>query len=178
VAKRGALVGLVKTAARETNLVAHAKPSVGDGVVRVERERIVQKPRRNLRVGGHRSHDVRHRAQTEIVGAEVIGVLAPRALDFGFPQARLDDADHLVGDLILEVEHIRDRPVEPVGPQMRARLGLDQLPRDAQAIAGLAHAALQDITHAKVPPDLPDVDRPALVGEARIARDHEQPLDA
>src|SRR5271166_1133826 len=50
--------------------------------------------------------------------------------------------------------------------------------RDAEPRARLAHAALQHIAHAKLAPDLSDIDRPSLVGEARIARDHEQPPDA
>ena len=83
----------------------------------------------------------------------------------------------LVGDLILQVENVVQRAVEPVGPEMRAGLRFDQLRGDAQAIARLAHAAFQHIAHAEFAPDLPDVDGPALVDEARIARDHEQPFD-
>ena len=40
------------------------------------------------------------------------------------------------------------------------------------------HAAFQHVAHAEFAPDLPDVDRPALVGERGIARDHEQRLEA
>ena len=42
----------------------------------------------------------------------------------------------------------------------------------------LAHAAFEDIAHAKLAADLPHVDRPALVGEARIAGDHEPTSNA
>ena len=93
-------------------------------------------------------------------------------------QARLDDADDALGDLILKLENVVQRAVEAVGPEMRAGFGFDQLRGDAQPGARLAHAALQHVAHAEFAPDLPDVDRLALVGEARIARDHEQPLDA
>ncbi len=93
-------------------------------------------------------------------------------------QARFDDADNSLGDLILEIEDVVQGAVEAVGPEMRARFRLDQLSGDAQPIARFAYAALQHIAHAEFAPDLPDVDRLALVGEARIARDHEQPLDA
>ena len=41
-------------------------------------------------------------------------------------------------------------------------------------VAGFADAAFEHIAHAEFAPDLPDVWRLALVGEARIARDHEQ----
>ena len=70
------------------------------------------------------------------------------------------------------------RAIEFLGPQMRAGLGLDQLPGDPQRRARLSHAAFQHVAHAKLASDLPDVDRPALVGERGIARDHEQRLEA
>ena len=38
----------------------------------------------------------------------------------------------------------------------------------------LAHAAFEHVAHAELAADLPDVDRAALVGEGRIARDDEQ----
>lgn len=41
---------------------------------------------------------------------------------------------------------------------MRARDGIDKLSGDADASAALANAALQDVTHAKLAPDLSDVD--------------------
>ncbi len=44
--------------------------------------------------------------------------------------------------------------------------------------AGLAHAALEHVAHAELAADLLHVDGPALVGEARVAGDHEQPADA
>jgi hypothetical protein len=58
-----------------------------------------------------------------------------------------------------------------------ARLGFEQLRRDAQARSRLTNAALQYVTHAQLASDLTNVDRFALVGEARIASDHEQPPD-
>src|SRR5438552_131822 len=64
-----------------------------------------------------------------------------------------------------------------VGPNMRAGLSLDELSRDAQAIAAFAQAALEHVANAELAPDLLDVDDLALVGEARIPRDHEQPID-
>ena len=48
---------------------------------------------------------------------------------------------------------------------------VDELRRDADAVSGLAHAALEHIARAELPPGLAHVDVLALVGEARIARD-------
>ena len=56
--------------------------------------------------------------------------------------------------------------------------GLDQLAGHAHMVAGPAHAALEHVAHAEVTADGLHVDRLALVDECRVARDHEQPLDA
>src|SRR6185437_16334545 len=61
---------------------------------------------------------------------------------------------------------------------MRAGLRFDELSGDADAVARLAHAAFEHIAYAELAPDALDVDGLALVDEARIARDHEQPADA
>ena len=93
-------------------------------------------------------------------------------------QARRERADHAFGDAILQLEHILQRAVEFVRPEMGARRGIDQLAGDADAVAGLAHAAFEHVAHAQFARDLLDIDRLALVDEARIARDHEQFLEA
>jgi hypothetical protein len=76
----------------------------------------------------------------KIVGGEIVGRRAPRAFDFGFQDARLDDADDALGDLVLEVEQIVERAFEPVRPEMRAGLGLDELGGDAELVSALANA--------------------------------------
>ena len=120
---------------------------------------------------------MRQRAKIQIVGVEAFGTLSPRPFDLRPPQARLDDAGHLVGYLILQVENVLQRTVIFVGPEMRSGFSFEQLCRDAHASPGLAHASLQHVTHAKLTPDLARVDRLAFVDEARAARGHEEPLD-
>ena len=61
---------------------------------------------------------------------------------------------------------------------MPAGLRLDQLAGDADAGCRLAHAAFEHIAHPEFASDLANVRRLALVSEARISRDHEQPFDA
>ncbi len=61
---------------------------------------------------------------------------------------------------------------------MSTRRGIDQLTCDADTVSGLAHAAFQHIADAELAADLLHVHRAAPVGEARIARDDEQPADA
>src|SRR5262249_38377296 len=64
------------------------------------------------------------------------------------------------------------------GPDMRPGLSLDQLNGNAYPVAGLPHRALQDVADAELAPDLFHIDGLALVNEARIAGDHEEPADA
>ncbi len=61
---------------------------------------------------------------------------------------------------------------------MHAARRVDQLAGDPHPAARPAHAALEHVAHAELAADLLHVDRPAAVGEARVARDHEQPAQA
>jgi hypothetical protein len=122
--------------------------------------------------------EVRHAAQIVVVGVEAFGWLALRALDLGPLELRRNRADDGLGDLILQLENIVERAFEALGPQMRPGGRIDQLPGDAHLVRRLAHAAFQHIAHAELAADLLHVDRAALVGEARITCDHEQPANA
>ena len=55
--------------------------------------------------------------------------------------------------------------------------GLDQLTSDPHPMCCLADAAFEDIAHTEIAADLLYVNRPALVGEARIAGDDKKPAD-
>src|SRR5947207_5023094 len=60
---------------------------------------------------------------------------------------------------------------------MHAASGLNQLGSDAHAIAALPNRAFEHIADAKVTANLLHIDRLSLVGESRIAGDHEKPAD-
>ena len=57
-------------------------------------------------------------------------------------------------DLVLEREDVGCGPLVTLGPQLRARLGIDQLDRDAQPIAAAPYGALDDIADAEFPANL------------------------
>ena len=147
------------------------------GVVRVEREGLLEQPQRLAVVLRRGREDVRQRPEVEVVGVEAPGRLAPGALDLGPPERRLDRAGHPLRHPVLEVEHVRERAVEALRPEMGAALGVDQLARDAHPLASFADAALEHVAHAQLAPDLPHVDGLAPVGEARVAGDDEQARD-
>ena len=60
-------------------------------------------------------------------------------------------------DLPLNREHLGEVPLEALGPQMVAGRRVDQLRRDAQPTALLAHAALHDERDVERVPDRADV---------------------
>ena len=76
-------------------------------------------------------------------------------------------------DLVLHVEEIGERLVEPFGPQVRASLGLDQLHIDAHAISRALHAAFEHVANVEFASDLFEVGRLAFVGKSCAAADHE-----
>src|SRR5262249_50972443 len=103
-------------------------------------------------------------AQKVVVGLEVSS-LALGALYFRCKQRGCNAANDTTCHLILQLENVLEIAVEPVDPDMDTIGSVDQLARDANPITGLADAALQNISHAELATDLPNVDGTAFVGE-------------
>jgi hypothetical protein len=78
-------------------------------------------------------------------------------------------------DFVLHVEEIGQGLVEPLGPEMIARFGVDELHVDTHATSAALDAALQHIAHIQLAPDRLHIERLAFVGEGRIAGDHDGP---
>ena len=76
-------------------------------------------------------------------------------------------------DVVLHVEEIGQGLVKPLGPEMIAGFGVDELDVDAHAGAAALDAALEDIADVQLTPDRLYLDRFALVGERRVSGDHE-----
>ena len=85
---------------------------------------------------------------------------------------------HALGHSILQIEDVLNAAVEMICPEMRAASAVDELRRDAHPLCCFAHATFEHIAHTQFTPDLLHVDGAALISEARIACDHEQPADA
>src|SRR6185295_5249714 len=81
-------------------------------------------------------------------------------------------------NFILQIKYLFQGAVESVDPEVCAGRRINELSCDADLAGRSAYAALQDIAHAQLASDLLHVYRPALVGEARVASDHEQPAHA
>src|SRR5215472_14910552 len=61
---------------------------------------------------------------------------------------------------------------------MRTRPAVDKLPGNAHAVRGLTDAALKNVAHAEFAADLLHGHRLALIGEAGVPGDYEQPPHA
>jgi hypothetical protein len=117
-------------------------------------------------------------AEIKVVGRQIRGRATDRTCGLRCLQCRLDDSGNAGCDPVLQVEDVFERAVEPVGPQMRAGLGFDQLDGDPHPPACFAHRAFEHVPDCELAPDLLYIDGLALVGEGRIAGDDEEPADA
>src|SRR5262249_12901726 len=89
---------------------------------------------------------------------ELGGILAPRSLNLGSDNPGRDGADNAAGDLVLNGKDVLKRAVVALGPDMVAARRVNKLRGDANAIAGLPHAAFKYVAHAEIAADFADVD--------------------
>ncbi len=100
-----------------------------------------------------------------------------RAPRLGGEELRVERVRQARDDFVLHVEEVGQRLIEPLGPEMIARFGVDELHVDAHAGAGALDAALEHIPDVQLTPDCLRVERLALVSERRIAGDHKGASD-
>jgi hypothetical protein len=60
-------------------------------------------------------------------------------------------------DFVLHVEEVSEGFIEPIGPEMIARFGVDELHIDAHAISAALNAALKNIADVQLAADLPQI---------------------
>ena len=70
------------------------------------------------------------------------------------------------GDLALRFREVRTIGVEPVGPEMRAAFGIDQLRVHPNLITSSPYAAFEDVVNTELAADLLHVDRLAIAAIA------------
>jgi hypothetical protein len=79
-------------------------------------------------------------------------------------------SDHRFGDLVLDREHVVERPVETLRPPVISAGDVHQLNRDAKTVIGLANAALEQRGNAELLSGGADVHGRASELERRAAR--------
>ncbi len=145
--------------------VAEGETQPGHGEFRIERHRLAIERDTLL-------HGLRAGLTRPGLGLQV-GVIGPGVAGSAGQQRGLVDAQRdlqgvgdRAGDVLLDGEHVVEFAVEGAGPELKAVRRLDQLGGDAQAVAGLAHAALQHMGHPQLLADQLQVGGLALEGEA------------
>src|SRR5687768_2571403 len=113
-------------------------------------------------------------AQEEVIGFQVLDRLANQAPLLVGGQLHRERSDDLPRDLVLQGEDVRQVAIVTIGPKMPAGCRIDELRGYPYPVAGPADAALDDILHPQLRPDLLDLHGSALVGEGGVARDHKQ----
>ena len=83
-----------------------------------------------------------------------------RASRLGGDELRVERACQSRDDFVLHVEEIGERLVEPLGPEMIAGFGVDELHIDAHAVAAALNAAFEDVANVQLAADLLQVDAP------------------
>ena len=89
-------------------------------------------------------------------------------------QRQLQRLDHFACNVVLHDEDVVERAVIGLRPEVRTVGGPDELRGDPQLLAGLPHAALQDVRDVELLADHPQVFVPSLELERRGAPDHAQ----
>ena len=104
----------------------------------------------------------------------VLDGLLYRAMAAGLLDAARQSSDDNVGDLVLDGKDIVQVAVIGLGPNAMPIGRVDQLSRDAHAVAGLAHAALDDMCDTQPMPNLLYVRRRVARCHRGFACNHEQ----
>src|SRR5262245_40683328 len=145
------------------------------GVHRIERNRLEQPVSRRAKgFAVPLPHHRVVRAQNEVVSPDFLYALVRSRLSFRNLNNTVsagDLGDDLTDDLVLNEEDIGHLPIEPVGPNVGAGLGVDELRHDADAVVGAPYAALEHITHPEIVSELGDVDSLALILKGGVARE-------
>ena len=90
---------------------------------------------------------------------------------------RPDAADDACGDFVLNGEDVAEVAVVPLGPEMGFGGRIDELRGHPDVVAGLADTPLENIADPEFAPDGAHIHGLSLVGEHRVAGDHEEALE-
>src|ERR1700733_14978212 len=105
-------------------------------------------------------------AQIILIGLPRSGRFQQRSFDFGAVHMSREDGHDRACYLVLDGEHVVKLAFVTLGPAMTTGRRVDELRRDADAVTNPSDATLQHIAYGEFAPDLPNVDRFALVLKA------------
>ena len=114
-------------------------------------------------------------AQEKLVGFNVGGPPMSQPARLAGDQLDFECGHDLQRQLVLNGEDVGEITIEAVGPDMAAADRIDQLRRDPDPPARLAHATLEYVANTECARHLGDRNRLPLIDKGRIPRDHVQP---
>jgi hypothetical protein len=141
----------------------------------VERQRLSQKPYRPLKRSAVlllAEHELAA-AEKRIISIDVGRLAFGKARLFCWAERHFERVDDPARDIVLDLENIGQIAVVTIAPEMSAAFRVDELRGDAHALAGPPDRAFEHGADTELPADGANVDRAALVGEARIAGDYD-----
>ena len=115
--------------------------------------------------------------QVELVRFQVAGRLLAHALLFVGAQSRFQCSRNAQRDIGLNREDVREITIVRLRPEMLVALRIDQLRDDAHAIAGAAHAPLEDRRSIQLRTDLAQAVLAFLERHDRGPRNHLETAD-
>ena len=117
---------------------------------------------------------MRPAAQERIICSRNRRFAARQRLFLVFGQFDRKCISEATGDFVLQCENVVRRSIEAFGPDVTVGNGVDELGVDPDLLRRALNAAFEDIAHTQFLGDLARIDPLSLVGECRVARDHEQ----
>src|SRR5262249_61499458 len=88
----------------------------------------------------------------------------------------LEGGRDVLGNLVLDGEHVFELPIELAGPELVAVRDVSKLRVDAEPVAGLAHTSFQHRADAQLLADFANIFVSSLEGKRRRAGRHVQSL--
>ena len=176
---RAGRLGARREGAEAGTELAHDRPALGEpgvrgGVGGVDLDRLLE--------AGDRLLEAVERPLAPVVAPLEISLEHFRRHRFGRRQLLVvgggepaaDLARHRARHLALHRQHVADVALVALRPEVLLGVGADELQRDAHAVAGAQHRALQDVVDAELAGDLGEQLVRAAVAHHRLPRDDAQ----
>ena len=164
-------VGNAQPLVLKLTVVGMRKTGIRFGIVRIEFDRAVEAPQgklEHLLCIGAAQHSFTA-SQKQVMCFGVGGWNRSKAIVFGCREFDLERVHYASGQIILNGKNIRNLAIISFSPEMHAALRINQLGVYANTVSRTPNRTIEDVAHAKVATNLPDIWHPSLVNKARVA---------
>ena len=127
---------------------------ISQSEIRIQNDCVLEHLEREFQILPLQTAGVALATQVEVVGLEIFGWFRRDGFLFLRGQRDPQCLGDLAGDLVLHLENIFHLAIIALGPDRKIGAGVHQLRIDAQAAAGAAQAACQDVSRSQLLPNL------------------------